>query len=612
MDYKEYPTLLEHYHELEIVNFDGTETKDEVIRKLMDISYEKKQIQEKSNAIIKEYIQKYENEPAPPDENVEKMLRDFLDRLMPGKTSCMDVPIAFRIAKLLLQYYQKNGDTENAVLMLYYAGNYAFIINEHLEEPQPNPYPMMAEAYLDDFYRFPPETQKLLLCCWLRIVINRRDCTYAFRKYKKMRTAIDDIRREMGAQFPENNYWMCLANVMALTAEACRQQAYAKKQKKPCAESFLTPEDLPVLRRIRAEFEDMTVHEGLRTEVDSVIAKTYSLQIAYHTGDLTLEELLAQLEENSVIKENYNILERCSALFVSNAYYLEYLHKCSDYTEERIMEKSREIIDRVLTEMRQLQRQAPGYFEWNYYILMFVNAASNIVPFPFFKNIILETTVYANQALYVHTLMVKEICLAILKYILTHNPGYLDGVAGHDAAYCGSHPAQLLSLMEDCALFHDIGKYFCLDYISNSSRNLTDDEFNVIKVHPANFSRVYQGKMNEEIRCIYDCALLHHLWYNEQGGYPAAKHTHNQPFVNILSIADSLDAATDSIGRPYGLGKTLADLIDEFDAGKATRYCPYISGLLHEDELKQTLAYIIGEKRKDINYQVYLPPKENR
>lgn len=164
--------------------------------------------------------------------------------------------------------------------------------------------------------------------------------------------------------------------------------------------------------------------------------------------------------------------------------------------------------------------------------------------------------------------------------------------------------------MEDCALFHDIGKYFCLDYVSNSSRNLTDDEFAVIKAHSANFSRVYQGKMNEEIRCIYDCALLHHLWYNGEGGYPAAKHTCNKPFVNILSIADSLDAATDNIGRPYGLGKTISDLMEEFDAQKDTRYSGYVSELLHDDELKGTLSYIICEKRKDINYQVYLPPKK--
>ena len=52
--------------------------------------------------------------------------------------------------------------------------------------------------------------------------------------------------------------------------------------------------------------------------------------------------------------------------------------------------------------------------------------------------------------------------------------------------------------MEKSVLFHDIGKYFCLDYVSNSSRNLTDDEFEIIMEHPANFSKIYQGRNESE------------------------------------------------------------------------------------------------------------------
>lgn len=183
---------------------------------------------------------------------------------------------------------------------------------------------------------------------------------------------------------------------------------------------------------------------------------------------------------------------------------------------------------------------------------------------------------------------------------------YLGGVGGHDTEYCKEHKKELLELMENCALFHDIGKYFCLDYVSNSSRNLTDDEFAIIKAHTSNFSKVYQGKMSPEVICIHDCALLHHLWFNECGGYPMASHTDNQPFVNILSFADSIDAATGSIGRPYGLGKTLDQLMEEFDGAKDTRYSAYICDLLHVEEVKQKIEYVIREKRKDINYAVYL------
>ena len=122
-------------------------------------------------------------------------------------------------------------------------------------------------------------------------------------------------------------------------------------------------------------------------------------------------------------------------------------------------------------------------------------------------------------------------------------------------------------LLSVCA-GHNIGKYFCIDIVSNSSRRLTDDEFEIIKHHPLNFSAIYQGEMTPEFECIRDCALLHHRWFNEAGGYPREKHTANKPFVNILTIADCIDAATDNIGRPYGMGKTLEDLIQEFDESR--------------------------------------------
>ena len=154
-------------------------------------------------------------------------------------------------------------------------------------------------------------------------------------------------------------------------------------------------------------------------------------------------------------------------------------------------------------------------------------------------------------------------------------------------------------------MFHDIGKYFCLDYVSNSYRNITDDEYEIIKTHTTNFEKVYQGMNTPEIICIKDCAFLHHRWYNEKGGYPQISHTENKPFVNILSIADSIDAATDQIGRPYGKENSLEGLIEEFCSAGDARYSAYVSNLLRVDEIKEKINYLITEGRKEINYRIY-------
>lgn len=112
--------------------------------------------------------------------------------------------------------------------------------------------------------------------------------------------------------------------------------------------------------------------------------------------------------------------------------------------------------------------------------------------------------------------------------------------------------------------------------------------------------------MTPEMECIRDCALLHHLWYNEEGGYPWDKHTANKPLVNILTIADCIDAATDNIGRPYGFGKTLENLIIEFDDAKNVRYSGFISELLHVEEIQRKINHVIYDRRREIYCDLYL------
>ena len=56
----------------------------------------------------------------------------------------------------------------------------------------------------------------------------------------------------------------------------------------------------------------------------------------------------------------------------------------------------------------------------------------------------------------------------------------------------------------------------------------------------------------DSTRPYAEAALYHHLWYDEKGGYPR-EYTHkgndNAILYQILTCADCLGAATDSVGR---------------------------------------------------------------
>lgn len=156
-------------------------------------------------------------------------------------------------------------------------------------------------------------------------------------------------------------------------------------------------------------------------------------------------------------------------------------------------------------------------------------------------------------------------------------------------------------------MFHDIGKHYCMDYVSNSSRNLFEEEFELIKFHPTNFEKFFTQSSGPKFDCIRDCAKYHHVWHNGKGGYPAveAYDTKNRPFVDILSIADSIDAATDLIGRPYAVRKTLEELAEEFESFRDTRYSGFVTDILKRPHIMEKINHTIQEERKHINYKVY-------
>jgi len=166
---------------------------------------------------------------------------------------------------------------------------------------------------------------------------------------------------------------------------------------------------------------------------------------------------------------------------------------------------------------------------------------------------------------------------------------------------------ELRALMDDCCMFHDIGKFFMLDIVENAMRRLTEDEFLLIRSHPEGFEDIYENwsLSDERFLCIHDCALTHHLWHDGSQGYPRVAQTKNRPFADILTIADGLDAATDSYGRPYRISKTIDALIAEFQSGAGTQYGQEAAAALSDPDVRGRLERLVSDGRKDIYYQIY-------
>jgi putative nucleotidyltransferase with HDIG domain len=115
-------------------------------------------------------------------------------------------------------------------------------------------------------------------------------------------------------------------------------------------------------------------------------------------------------------------------------------------------------------------------------------------------------------------------------------------------------------LIHTAALLHDIGKFILPDNVLFANRKLTDDEWELIKLHPE------QGaKLVERIEGYGPVAeiVLHHHEKFIGGGYPAGIAGEEIPLGSrIISAADTYDVMTsrDSYRRPVSSEAALAEL----------------------------------------------------
>lgn len=137
-------------------------------------------------------------------------------------------------------------------------------------------------------------------------------------------------------------------------------------------------------------------------------------------------------------------------------------------------------------------------------------------------------------------------------------------------------PDRIVKLVESVAL-HDIGKVAIPDAILNKPGRLTDEEFNVIKTHPAIGAKIMGEILSgiEEDNYLseaIDMALCHHEKWDGTG-YPRGLSGDQIPLsARIMAVADVFDALVSkrSYKEPFSLEKA-EDIIRE---GSGTHFDP--------------------------------------
>lgn len=125
-------------------------------------------------------------------------------------------------------------------------------------------------------------------------------------------------------------------------------------------------------------------------------------------------------------------------------------------------------------------------------------------------------------------------------------------------------------------LLHDIGKIRIPVEIINKAGKLTDEEYNIIKIHPVTSYNILRGIAGNNLIAL--AAKYHHERYDGRG-YPNGLSGDLIPLVaRILAVADTYDAMTSN--RSYRKALPQDVVRSEIEKGKGTQFDPDIAELM--------------------------------
>lgn len=513
-----------------------------------------------NEALLAQFV--YDRDPASLTEEDIQGLSAFAGRLF-NYANSEDMGVAFKVHQLLLAAARSREEVPMIVRELYYTGITLHYMNVRDEATGINllgdaieVYFTEAAEYMSRYEQLDRNTRQYLIRCVgnTRLGMSRGTHAESCRYLERFRRAMDIIQsahyHALDPEFPWESYIYSM------------------------------------------HMDRMTLLTHLRQEEDPEVAR----QVLESAG--------------SVAQDDYSA-EAISRKLVLAAYLSVYAERLDEAGAQRYratVEQVRRSADQYLEQMPA--SQYPRVVNSAAWELSKISTSSDETA----NRRMLGSILAGHKPTYVHSLMVAELTRALLQRQIETRPETLVGLLGcRSAAEVQARREELCQTAYECGLYHDLGKCAVLMYIDNNARRLLDEEFFCIQSHPRTGADIL-NRMGCG-RTLALAALYHHCYYNGKGGYPndvPSCPPEIKGIVDALSVADSLDAATDNIGRCYNLAKPFRTLLEELRAQSGTRYAPNVVALFEDERFCQQLAENTDAERKRVYLQVYHAGSEEK
>ena len=192
-----------------------------------------------------------------------------------------------------------------------------------------------------------------------------------------------------------------------------------------------------------------------------------------------------------------------------------------------------------------------------------------------------QTTALALQKFVLREHLEKNLVDTIASFVvaLESKDPYLKGHSARVSLNTGEIASVMALPPSDVVLFsragmlHDLGKLVIMDNILLKPRQLTEEEFELIRSHP-----VVGDKILKPLRFL-SCearAVRHHHERYDGKGYPDALTGEDIPLIaRVVTVADAFDAMTSD--RPYRVKRPIEAAVAEVIRGARTQFDPLVA-----------------------------------
>lgn len=139
------------------------------------------------------------------------------------------------------------------------------------------------------------------------------------------------------------------------------------------------------------------------------------------------------------------------------------------------------------------------------------------------------------------------------------------------------------------AYIHDIGKIDLPKEIVAKTGDLTQEEWEVLKTHPAIGAEMIKNV--ESLNKVYEIILQHHERFDGEGYPNRVKGTDISYLARVLTVVDAFDAMTSE--RPYQAKKTYLEGIQELKRCRGNQFDPDVVDQFIESITNKKLAGVV-------------------